>query len=224
MWSGRDWPRRRRRPCPSSLRWRRAAAGSGSRTRSDGRQSRTRFELTTIGRVRQDRVCLDGVEELRIRQAFSGQPEIGMWVPFSRRIARTGTPDHRQGVAGGPADRVVPDDDVLALPQPTSKASARARRDALLRGHVRRVWEGNVRVYGVRKVWRQLGREGIEVARCMVARLMRQMGLRGAVRGKSVRTTISDQAALCPRDQVNREFRAPAPNRLSTSSCGGKRP
>lgn len=82
MWSGRDWPRRRRRPCPSSLRGRRAAAGSGSRTRSDGRQSRTRFELTTIGRVRQDRVCLDGVEELRIRQAFSGQPEIGMGGAF----------------------------------------------------------------------------------------------------------------------------------------------
>ena len=76
-----------------------------------------------------------------------------------------------------------------------SKASARARRDSLLRGHVRRVWEENFRVYGVRKVWRQLGREGIAVARCTVARLMRQMGLQGIVRGKSVRTTISDKAA-----------------------------
>jgi transposase InsO family protein len=58
-----------------------------------------------------------------------------------------------------------------------SKASARARRDAVLRGHIRRVWEENFGVYGVRKAWRQLGREGISVARCTVARLMRQMGL-----------------------------------------------
>ena len=98
-----------------------------------------------------------------------------------------------------------------------SKASARARRDSLLRGHVRRVWEENFRVYGVRKVWRQLGREGIGVARCTVARLMRQMGLQGIVRGKSVRTTISDKAAPCPLDRVNREFRVPAPNRLWVS-------
>ncbi|MFO1208728.1 MAG: IS3 family transposase [Amaricoccus sp.] len=98
-----------------------------------------------------------------------------------------------------------------------SKASVRARRDGLLRGHVRRVWEENFRVYGVRKVWRQFGREGIEVARCTVARLMRQMGLQGIVRGKSVRTTISDKAAPCPLDQVNRAFRVPAPNRLWVS-------
>jgi putative transposase len=98
-----------------------------------------------------------------------------------------------------------------------SKASARARHDALLRGHVRRVWEENFRVYGVRKVWRQLGREGIAVARCTVARLMRQMGLQGIVRGKTVRTTISDKAAPCPLDRVNREFRVPAPNRLWVS-------
>ena len=73
------------------------------------------------------------------------------------------------------------------------------------------------RVYGVRKVWRQLGREGIAVARCTTARLMRQMGLQGIVRGKSVRTTISDKAAPCPLDRVNREFRVPAPNRLWVS-------
>jgi transposase InsO family protein len=69
----------------------------------------------------------------------------------------------------------------------------------------------------VRKVWRQLGREGIAVARCTVERLMREMGLQGAVRGKAMRTTISDKAAPCPRDKVNREFRAPAPNRLWVS-------
>ena len=98
-----------------------------------------------------------------------------------------------------------------------SKASARARRDAVLRGQIRRVWEENFRVYGVRKVWRQLGREGIEVARCTVARLMRAMGLQGIVRGKSVRTTISDKATPCPLDQVNRNFRAPRPNALWVS-------
>ena len=93
----------------------------------------------------------------------------------------------------------------------------RVRRDAMLKAHFRRVWDENFQVYGVRKVWRQLGREGIAVARCTVARLMREMGLQGAVRGKTVRTTISDKAAPCPRDKVNREFRAPAPNRLWVS-------
>jgi transposase InsO family protein len=76
------------------------------------------------------------------------------------------------------------------------------------------VFEENFRVYGVRKVWRQLRREGFSVARCTVARLMRNMGLRGAIRGKPLRTTISDKAALCPLDHVNRQFRASAPDRL----------
>jgi putative transposase len=98
-----------------------------------------------------------------------------------------------------------------------SKAPARAQRDALLRGHIRRVWEENFQVYGVRKVWRQLGREGVGVARCTVARLMRQMGLQGIVRGRSVRTTISDKAVPCPLDRVNRQFKASAPNRLWVS-------
>jgi putative transposase len=95
-----------------------------------------------------------------------------------------------------------------------AKAPPRARRDAVLRGEIRRVWSENFGVYGVRKVWRRLGREGIGVARCTVARLMRQMGLQGIVRGKSVRTTISDKAVPCPLDRVRREFKAPAPNRL----------
>ena len=68
-----------------------------------------------------------------------------------------------------------------------------------------------------RKVWRQLRREGFDVARCAVSRLMREMGLEGAIRGKPVKTTISDKAAPCPLDQVNREFHAPAPNRLWVS-------
>jgi transposase InsO family protein len=91
------------------------------------------------------------------------------------------------------------------------------RRDAGLREHIRRVWEENFQVYGVRKVWRQLGREGIEVARCTVARLMREMGLKGAVRGKPVKTTVRDRAAPCPLDRVNREFQAPRPNALWVS-------
>jgi putative transposase len=98
-----------------------------------------------------------------------------------------------------------------------AKAPPRVRRDAVLKAHIRRVWDENFQVYGARKVWRQLGREGVAVARCTVARLMREMGLRGAVRGKTVRTTVSDKAAPCPRDKVNREFRAPAPNRLWVS-------
>jgi len=93
-------------------------------------------------------------------------------------------------------------------------APARVRRDAWLCGPIRRVWEENFRVYGVRKVWRQLGREGISVARCTVARLMRRMELQGAVRGKTVKTTFGDHATPCPADRVNRQFQAPRPNAL----------
>jgi putative transposase len=95
-----------------------------------------------------------------------------------------------------------------------SKLSARATSDAALMIEIRRVWEENFCVYGVRKVWRQLAREGIAVARCTVARLMRVMGLQGVVRGKAVRTTVSDKASPCPLDHVNREFQAPRPNAL----------
>ena len=94
------------------------------------------------------------------------------------------------------------------------RASARARSDAALSREIRRVWDENFQVYGVRKVWRQLKREGINVARCTVARLMRQMGLKGVMRGKPVRTTISDKATPCPADKVNRQFQAPCPNAL----------
>jgi putative transposase len=94
------------------------------------------------------------------------------------------------------------------------KRSDRAKRDAALRPEIQRVWDENFRVYGVRKVWRQLNREGIAVARCTVARLMAEMGLAGAVRGKAMKTTVRDPAAPCPDDRVNREFYAPAPNRL----------
>ena len=95
-----------------------------------------------------------------------------------------------------------------------ARRSERAKRDEVLTGEVQRVFDANFRVYGVRKLWRQLGRDGIAVARCTVARLMRAMGLQGAVRGRPVRTTRSDKAVPCPLDRVNRPFQAPQPNAL----------
>src|SRR5580700_2604544 len=90
----------------------------------------------------------------------------------------------------------------------------RARRDDALKPEVQRVFEENFRVYGVRKVWRQLKREGRDVARCTVARLMQTIGLQGVIRGKPVRTTISDKATPGPLDHVNRQFKAAHPNAL----------
>lgn len=90
----------------------------------------------------------------------------------------------------------------------------RTKRDALLRSHIQRVWKANFQVYGVRKVWRQLNREGVQVARCTIERLMRQMGLEGAVRGRKVRTTIADESANRPADLVSRDFTATRPNQL----------
>ena len=104
-----------------------------------------------------------------------------------------------------------------ALRADPSKALARAQRDQVLSNQIRQVHEANFGVYGVRKVWRQLGREGIAVARCTVARLMRRMGLCGVSRGKEVRTTIADKAAPCPADKVNRQFQASRPNALWVS-------
>ncbi len=96
-------------------------------------------------------------------------------------------------------------------------APARVKRDAQVMDEIRRVFAENFQVYGVRKVWRQMQREGFEVARCTVARLMRKMGLQGVIRGRRVRTTVSDRAAPCPLDRVNRQFQAPRPNVLWVS-------
>jgi putative transposase len=93
----------------------------------------------------------------------------------------------------------------------------RAQRDASLVPQVQRVWHANMQVYGADKVWRQLNREGVAVARCTVERLMRHQGLQGVRRGKAVRTTVSDPKAPCPLDLVNRQFRAERPNRLWVS-------
>jgi transposase InsO family protein len=98
-----------------------------------------------------------------------------------------------------------------------TKASAMSRRDAELSAEIKRVFEANLEVYGARKIWRQLGREGVRIARCTVERLMRRLGIQGAVRGKKAKTTISDKATPCPADRVNRQFQAPRPNVLWVS-------
>jgi len=92
--------------------------------------------------------------------------------------------------------------------------SARARRDEQLKAAIARVHAENYGVYGARKVWLALNREGIAVARCTVERLMRDLGLAGARRGKRVRTTIPDAAAARAADLVQRRFSPPAPDRL----------
>jgi len=95
-----------------------------------------------------------------------------------------------------------------------NRLPARAKRDAALKIEIRRVWKENFGVYGVRKVWRQLKREGFDVARCTVARLMRQMDLQGAVRGRKFKTTLGDDSAVQPADLVKRDFTAERPNQL----------
>ena len=130
--------------------------------------------------------------------------------------------DHRQDHGVEPICKVLPIApstyhlNAAKLADPT-KLSLRAKRDLALKPEIARVFEENFRVYGVRKVWRQMQREGFDVARCTVARLMQSMGLQGVIRGKPVRTTISNKAAPCPLDHVNRHFHAPRPNALWVS-------
>jgi putative transposase len=93
------------------------------------------------------------------------------------------------------------------------KCSQREKRDAQVSREIKRVYEENYRVYGARKVWRQLLREGFSVARCTVERLMKIMGLRGVLRGKVIRTTISRKTAAA-EDRVNRQFVAERPDQL----------
>jgi len=95
-----------------------------------------------------------------------------------------------------------------------TRLPARAQREARLRPEIERVWRSHRRVYGAKKIWKQLHRESIPVARCTVARLMRTLGLRGVVRGRRVRTTIPDGLAERPRDLVQRQFHASRPNQL----------
>lgn len=129
---------------------------------------------------------------------------------------------HREAYGVEPICRVVPIApstyyEYAARQGNPDRQPARAQRDARLRDDIARVWRAHFQVYGVRKVWRQLTREGVAVARCTVARLMRQLGLAGAVRGRKLKTTIRDEAAARPMDLVRRDFTAVAPNRLWVS-------
>jgi putative transposase len=94
---------------------------------------------------------------------------------------------------------------------------ARAQRDDELVPEIERVWHANMQVYGADKVWKQMNREGIAVARCTVERLMKRLGLQGVRRGKVVRTTVPDRSVPCPLDRVNRQFKADRPNQLWVS-------
>jgi transposase InsO family protein len=128
--------------------------------------------------------------------------------------------DHRKTYGVEPICRVLPIAPSTyfrrkAEQRDSSKRSARAQRDEVLRAIIRRIWEENHRVYGPRKVWKQMGREGLHEARCRVRRLMREMGLTGAVRGRAwVTTTQTDSAADRPSDLVDRHFVAIRPNQL----------
>jgi len=130
--------------------------------------------------------------------------------------------DHRGAYGVEPICRVLPIapstyHERVAQRRDPSRLSSRAQRDQFLAPEIQRVFKQNYEVYGVRKVWCQMRREGIAVARSTVARLMRDLGLSGVIRGKPVRTTISNKAAPCPLDHVNRQFYAQAPNMLWVS-------
>jgi putative transposase len=104
-----------------------------------------------------------------------------------------------------------------ARPRHPALRSLRAQRDAELVPQIQPGWYANMRVYGADKVWLQLNREGVTVARCTVERLMRQQGLQGVLRGKAQRTTIAEPKAPCPLDLLNRQFLADRPNQLWVS-------
>ena len=128
--------------------------------------------------------------------------------------------DHREAYGVEPICRVLPIAPSTYYEQKARQADLTRRpgrlvRDADLREEIERVWKENRSVYGARKVWLQLKREGFCVARCTVERLMRHMGLQGVVRGRSYKTTtIVDEAAQRPADLVQRNFKADRPNQL----------
>jgi len=104
-----------------------------------------------------------------------------------------------------------------AAARDSSRASTRAQRDQELRATIAKIWSDNRGLYGARKIWHALKREGVVTARCTVERLMREMGLMGVVRGKKVVTTTPDTARPCPADKVNRAFHAERPDQLWVS-------
>ena len=127
--------------------------------------------------------------------------------------------EHRQAYGVEPICSVLPIVPSVYYEQKARQADpsrlpARAQRDAVLCKEIARVWNENRRVYGARKVWRQLAREEIPAARCTVERLMRQEGLQGVIRGRKPKTTVPDELAARPADLVDRDFTAERPNQL----------
>jgi putative transposase len=121
--------------------------------------------------------------------------------------------DHKQEFGVEPMCKMLPIAPATYYAARVRPPSARALADARLETEITRVYRTNYEVYGARKVWKQLNREGIIVARCTVERLMRKLGLRGAIRGKTWKTTRPGTGAR-PADLVDRQFQVPAPNRL----------
>lgn len=127
--------------------------------------------------------------------------------------------DHRERFGVEPICKVLPIApsayyEQKAREREPDRRPPRERRDESLKTEIRRVFEENFRVYGAHKIWKQLNREGIEVARCTVERLMRALGMRGVVRGKKFKTTIPDELADRRQDRVNRTFTVSRPNAL----------
>ena len=152
-------------------------------------------------------------EILRKASAFFAQAEFDRrpreWWPSSTRIVRRTGSSRSARSSRSPRPPITGIRRVRPIPR---HARAAPQRDVWLTAQIQRVWDENFAVYGPRKVWQQLGREGIVVARCTVERLMRQMGLQGAVRGRRFKTTIADDGAARPADLVKREFVATRPN------------
>jgi putative transposase len=155
------------------------------------------------------------------RGAAAGQRDPQVRIGFLRGGARPPTEtmtryidDHKDRCGVEPICALLPIAPSTYYEARRRPPSARAVRDAQLRTEIARVHRDNLGVYGARKVWRQLNREGISVARCTVERLMREMRLKGAVRGRTRRTTIPDTAAPRPADLVERRFVASRPNQL----------
>ncbi len=153
-------------------------------------------------------------------QAATAAQRDGARPPVQDTIAFIG--EHRDDIGVEPICRylqIAPSTfyDHLAKRANPDLLSDRAKRDKALRPGIERVREQNYKVYGVRKVWHQMRREGFDVARCTVARLMKDPGLEGIIRGKKARTTRPYRSQPCPLDKVNRRFRVPAPDMLWVS-------
>src|SRR6266852_9988024 len=180
-------------------------------SRSDDRRATT----TEAARTRELRAAArerDPEEGIGVFRAGGARPPSEVMTRF--------IDEHREAYGVEPICEVLPIApsvyyELKARERAPERRPARARRDEVLREQIGRVWRENHEVYGPRKVWRQLKREQQAVARCTVERLMRHLGLRGAVRGRRFKvTTIADAAALRPADLVTRQFRASHPNQL----------